>query len=249
MLLAPLAMAAATSMSGCISDSQGYPLPGVTIVAKASQVERTTVASADGCFELTDVPRETYRVTARLRGFDNQTRDGVVAAGEPVSHLDFVLTISVVCDCVIPIEARTLIAAWQQADAAFRVRLIGRDTRDPSRGYYRHAAEAVEIYKGMAGPQNARLAILEHQVNAAPGPADSGQEWVIFARWVASEEAFDGIGGGPCCAPQEVAFLIDGGRVQTAPRALSRYVGMSLESFIAEVRALSQSVAELGSLK
>jgi Carboxypeptidase regulatory-like domain len=52
-------------------------LPGVTVVAKTGGVERTTTADAGGCDELRDLPTGAYRVTARLAGFDNVTRDGV----------------------------------------------------------------------------------------------------------------------------------------------------------------------------
>jgi hypothetical protein len=40
----------------------------------------TTTADAGGCYELKHLPIGSYRVTARLTGFDNATRDGVTIA-------------------------------------------------------------------------------------------------------------------------------------------------------------------------
>lgn len=52
-------------------------LSGVTVVAKSGRVQLTTTADAGGCYELQDLRSGSYRVTARLPGFDNVTRDGV----------------------------------------------------------------------------------------------------------------------------------------------------------------------------
>jgi hypothetical protein len=54
----------------------------VQAVAKTGRVQRTATADATGCYEFGDLPIGLYRVTARLAGFDNVTRDGVkIVAG------------------------------------------------------------------------------------------------------------------------------------------------------------------------
>jgi len=93
--------ATAGSIVGCVSDTAGQRLPSATVVAKGGGLQRTVVADGAGCYELKDLPPASYRVTARLLGFDNVTRDRVVVAPAAATHLDFTTRGSSICECVL----------------------------------------------------------------------------------------------------------------------------------------------------
>jgi len=61
---------AAGSLVGCISDPAGFRVPGVTISAKTGEIQRVTETDTTGCYAFNDLPSASYRVTARLAGFD-----------------------------------------------------------------------------------------------------------------------------------------------------------------------------------
>jgi hypothetical protein len=110
------------------------------------------------------------------------------------------------------------------------------------RGFYRHGATVLHILKqdAVGGPTGLTTAVVEHQHNAAPAPLDVGQELVIFARWWEPDtRAFSGIGT-DCCNNPEIVFSVQNGRIQTAPAELSRYIGMRIDAFLDELRALSR---------
>jgi hypothetical protein len=77
-----------------MSDTMTQRVPGVTIVAKGGGMQRTTVTDFTGCYELKDLIAASYRVTARLAGFDNVTRDRLVLAPATVTRLDFVMRLT-----------------------------------------------------------------------------------------------------------------------------------------------------------
>ena len=79
------------SLVGCASDAMAQRLPGVAVVAKSGRVQLTATADASGCYELKDLPSGSYRVTARLPGFDNVTRDGLNIVTGSVARLDFAM--------------------------------------------------------------------------------------------------------------------------------------------------------------
>src|SRR5437016_1278256 len=82
-----------SSIVGCVSDATTQRIPGATIILKGRGVERTTTTDTTGCYALEELPPTvSYRVTARLLGFDNLTRDGVVPLPGAGSRVDFILT-------------------------------------------------------------------------------------------------------------------------------------------------------------
>ena len=73
----------AQSMSAlivCVTDTTNSPLPGTTVVASASGVRHTALADDHGCYEFSSLPPNSYRVTARLLGFDNATKGKIQTA-------------------------------------------------------------------------------------------------------------------------------------------------------------------------
>ena len=58
------------------------------------------MTDAGGRYELRDLPIGSYRVTARLAGFDNVTRDGVTIAPACRPSTDFAMRVSAICECL-----------------------------------------------------------------------------------------------------------------------------------------------------
>jgi hypothetical protein len=226
--------ATAGSLVGCMSDTMTHRVPGATIVAKSGGVQRTTVADAAGCYELKDLPPASYRVTARLTGFDNVTRDRVVLAAATVTHLDFTMRVSALCECVR--IGGSLADHRDHADAVLHVRLADSEAAQSTpQGYYRHIATVVTAVKQPTGSRPAAIFLLQNQQSGTPDPYDVGQELVAFVESSGSD-AFR-------ITNDEVSsmvFLVQDGRIQRAPSEFSRYVGMPIDSFLGELRTLSR---------
>ena len=77
-LSASIAAAQSTTgtISGRVTDSQGLPLPGVTVVATSPNLQgaRETVTSENGDYILTLLPPGTYRIVFDLASFQRQER-------------------------------------------------------------------------------------------------------------------------------------------------------------------------------
>lgn len=233
------------SLVGCASDTMEQRLPGVTVVAKTGRVQRTTTADAGGCYELRDLPTGSYRVTARLAGFDNVTRDGVTIPSTGVARMDFVMRVSSICECV-RLGGTTLAEQWDYADAVLHVRLSASESQPTTPvGYYRHVATVIDALKKPAAPLKTPVFVLQNQRSAAPGPYDIDQEFVMFLRsWgssgfmITNDEP--GLAVPTGSSDPAIVFLIQDGHIQRAPSDFSRYIGMRLGMFLDELRALSR---------
>ena len=201
------------------------------------------MADAAGCYELTGLPPDTYRVTARPVGFDNVTRDRVVLALATVVHLDFTMRTSSICEC-IRVGETTPADQWDHADAVLHVRLMDSEpTPSTPRGYYRHSATMVTAVKQPTGPRPAAIFVPQNQRGGIPGPYDVGQELVAFLESSGSD-AFRNTNDEPGLVvptgshDSSMVFLVQDGRIQRAPSEFSRYVGMPIDSFPEELRTL-----------
>jgi hypothetical protein len=235
----------AGSIVGCMSDSVRQRLPGATVVAKGGGVQRTTAADSRGCYELKDLPPASYRVTGRLAGFDNVTRDRLVVAPSTATRLDLTTRVSSICECV-RVEGATLADQWDHADAVLHVRLTDSEpTSSTPQGYYRHSATVLSAVKQPTGPRPAAIFVLQNQRSGVPGPYDVGQELVAFLESSGSD-AFRIANDEPGLAvptgshDPSIVFLVQDGRIQRAPLEFSRYVGTPLDSFLEELRTLSR---------
>jgi hypothetical protein len=235
------------SLVGCVVDTTTQRLPGATIVAKGGGVQRTTVANAAGCYELKDLPPALYRVTARLTGFDNVTRDGVVLAPATVTHLDFTTRVSPICECVT--FRGSLADWWNRSDAVLYVRISDSDPGQTTpRGVYRHVATALNVLKQPGGgPRAGPIFVFQNQSSGAPEPYDVGQELVMFLMSsgsngfvITNDDPGLARGRSPDDYPAMV-FLVQDDRIQRAPSDFSGYVGLRLDVFLAELRALSRA--------
>ncbi|HXW07783.1 MAG TPA: carboxypeptidase-like regulatory domain-containing protein [Vicinamibacterales bacterium] len=233
------------SLVGCASDAMAQRLPGVAVVAKSGRVQLTATADAGGCYELKDLPSGSYRVTARLPGFDNVTRDGLNIVTGSVARLDFAMRVSAICECV-RLGGTTLAEQWGHADAVLHVRLSASESQPTTPvGYYRHVATVIDALKKPAVPLRAPVSVLQNQRSAAPGPYDIDQELVLFLKtWRSSEFMITndepGLAVPTGSSDPAIAFLIQNGHIRRAPPEFSRYVGMPLGAFLDELRALSR---------
>jgi hypothetical protein len=234
------------SLVGCASDTMEQRLPGVTIVAKTGRLQRTTTADASGCYELRALPAGSYRVTARLAGFDNVTRDGVTIAPTGVARMDFAMRVSPICECV-RFGGTTLAAQWDYADAVLHLRLSASEPQPTTpAGYYRHAATVLNVLKKPVGPLTTPVFVLQNQRSAAPGPYDIDQELVMFLKSqgsagfaITNDEPGLAVAG--ASDDPATVFLVQESRIQRAPSEFSRYGGMPLGVFLDELRVLSRA--------
>jgi hypothetical protein len=191
------------------------------VVAKGGGVERTTLADNAGCYELKELPPASYRVTARLAGFNNATRDRLGVTASNPTRLDFTMLVSAMCECLV--VTGSLAEHWNHADAVLHLRLL-----DPEYG------------ASTPGPSGV-IFVSQNQQGGVDGPYDVGQELVAFLRLSSSSRAdsFHFINDTPGLAPA-MAFLVQDGRIQRAPPEFSRYVAMPLAAFLEELRTLSR---------
>jgi hypothetical protein len=104
-------------ISGRITDEQGAMLPGasITITNEATGVNRELTSSAEGAYSASQLVPGTYRVVARLAGFRNVDRSGLVLQvgttmslnlAMPVGGLEESVTVSGVAPLVDVTSAR-----------------------------------------------------------------------------------------------------------------------------------------------
>jgi hypothetical protein len=226
------------TIAGCVVDSTHKPLPGVTVAATGAELRHTTEANTSGCYELKGVKPGSYRVTIRLRGFTNFNRDNVVVGPDSTTLLDATMTISPICECVL--IAGTLADLVKQADAVLHVRLTGPAAAEPPGLYYPHAATVLHAIKQSPNPTDA-IVLLENQRSGAPLPYEVDQELVVFLRSVPGH-GFTIVNGDPGLAAAgrkyALAFLVRDGQIADAPTEFSKYVGMTLDAFMYELRSV-----------
>jgi len=224
------------SIAGCLTNELNEGLPRATVSASAPDLRRTTLADERGCYEFQDLPSNAYRVTARLQGFDNVTRDRVQVSPGQVQRVDFTMPISTICDC--PVQPTTLGGLYDNARAVAYVRILPPDNqRLPPRGYFAQTAEAMEVFKRHAtgGPTNRTIRFLQSQASGAPEPYHPGQELVLFLFWWPEENIFSD-GGFPDTV--RVVF-VQAGRIMDAPAQLKSYVGAPIGGLLADLRKLT----------
>ncbi len=77
-------------LGGRVVDSQGLPVPGVTIVADSGGGRQTAITDANGLYVLSGVPSGSATVTSSMNGFTTVRRS--LEFDQRPRHVDFVLT-------------------------------------------------------------------------------------------------------------------------------------------------------------
>ena len=222
-LLAARATAQATgSIAGCIVDPVHRPMPGVTVVGRGVAVRGTTETNTKGCYNLKGLPPGPYRVTVRLLGFTNVTRDNVNVAADTPASLDLTMSASPICECVN--VTKTVAEHVRDADAILHVRIAGPMAgQPPGATSYQHKAVVLHVIKGAAEPMST-IGLAQEQASGSPDPYDVDDEMVIFQR----ESAV-------------MVFPVRDGRIAGTPAEFSKYTGTTLDSFLYELRQLAST--------
>jgi hypothetical protein len=221
-------------LAGCLTDPTGQALPGVTIIATGNGLRRTTEANANGCYELKAVAPASYRVTAKLLGFDNVTRDGVLVAAGSVTRLNLTTRTSGICECVL--IAGTLAEHRRNAAAVLHVRLTG-PALTQSAGSYRHTATVLTVLKRPTGGlRAAQITVVQNQESGSGEPYDVGQELVGFFDAAGRSDAFSIVNQNPGLYVgndrPSMVFVVTDGRIQGAPSAFAGFIGMPISDFL-----------------
>jgi hypothetical protein len=226
-LQAAAAQAPATgSLTGCITDPARYGIPGVTVTATAADDPQVCVETDKaGCYEVKDLISGSYKVTGRLPGFDRVTNAGVNVASGTAARFDFMMSVSGICDCV-QVGPSTLAGMWMRAEEVLHIRIS-----EPAPGSATQARSCPQVATVLHAltPQSRPSTIVygfELEGTDVPRPYQPGQEMVIF------------ITRANCCRLPGPVFVLRDGRVQKAPSTFSRYVGMSTDALLEELRAL-----------
>jgi Carboxypeptidase regulatory-like domain len=244
--LAPILLAFAVtsyatgSIAGCIVDPMRQPLPGVTVVATGESLRDTTETDAAGCYSLKRVHPGAYRVTARLAGFANVTRDKIVVRSDAATTLDMTMSVSPICECVL-IDG-TLQELINGADAVLHLRVMGPLEGQPSQSPYSyvHAAAVLHVLKSTE-PGAKVIALLQNQKGGSAAPYDVDQEMVVFLQ--RGRDGLSIINDDPGLIVDgkkaALAFLVRDGEIVDAPSRFSSDVGRTLDSFMYELRVFA----------
>jgi len=221
------------SIAGCIVDAMRQPLPGVTVAATGESVRGTTETNTLGCYNLKGLAPGTYRLTVRLAGFGNVTRDKVAVTPAAPASVDLTMQVSPLCDC--PLVTRTLAEHVAAAAAVLHVRITGPQGGQPEGAwYYQHAAAVLHTIKA-ASELPSTIALQQDQSNGMPLPYDVDVEMVALLE--PSQGAYRIVNANPSVGNSgTMVFLVRDGRIVQAPAEFSRYVGMTLDSFMYELR-------------
>jgi hypothetical protein len=101
-LLLPGTMLAQTSrttgaLQGTVTDTQGSPLPGVTVTITSPNLQgsRTEVTDADGKYTIPSLPPGTYRAEYSLSGVKNAVRDGIQVHAQQTPAVNVTMELAV----------------------------------------------------------------------------------------------------------------------------------------------------------
>jgi hypothetical protein len=233
--------AAAGSLTGCVTDVKGKPLPGVTVDVSTGSVHRLVTSGPDGCYELPELPAGGYVVFARLPGFASYTRDVLQVPAGKAARLDFQMDVHAICECVGP--PSTLASLSAEADAVVHLRISGHERARPvapaeRKPYFAHRADVVRVLKPHArlGTSATSVAFLQPSapLYAEQEPYAVGQEFVIFLDWLPPQKQFVRLDVRPGAAA--AAFAIENGRIRSA--GIEGFTGRPLDFLLLDLAPL-----------
>jgi hypothetical protein len=130
------AQAVRGTMLGNVNDTQGAPIPGVTVTATETRtnVARSAVTNQNGYYVFANMQDGLYRVETELAGFKKFSRDGVVVKVNSTMRVDIVLEVGAMTETVEVVQETPLL----QTDRADVGRTIeGRQVQELPLGYGR----------------------------------------------------------------------------------------------------------------
>ena len=124
-----LAQAVRGTLLGNVTDTQGAPVPGVTVTATETQtnVVRTAVTNQSGNYVFANMKDGLYRVETELTGFKKFSRDGVEVKVNSTMRVDVILEVGAMTETVEVVQETPLL----QTDRADTGRTIeGRQVQE-----------------------------------------------------------------------------------------------------------------------
>ena len=90
------------ALFGIVSDGEGKPVPGVSVMISSASLQgtRTATTGATGEYKLPLLPPGNYRVEAALSGFETQTQESVVVSLNKATKINFTMSLSRVTEAV-----------------------------------------------------------------------------------------------------------------------------------------------------
>ncbi len=131
-----LAQAVRGTLLGNVTDTQGAPVPGVTVTATETQtnVARTVVTNQSGHYVFANMKDGLYRVETELTGFKKFSRDGVEVKVNSTVRVDVILEVGAMTETVEVVQETPVL----QTDRADTGRTIeGRQVAELPLGYNR----------------------------------------------------------------------------------------------------------------
>jgi hypothetical protein len=219
-----------STVSGCITDTTGRPLPGATVDVGGDDRHRIVQTDGRGCYAVPDVPAGPHFVFARLPGFISATLDNLNIEPGRSQKIDFQMRFAGICECIAFPD--TVAKLWDDADAVVRVRLIEHDPANPD---IKYRASVMRSWKqGFIFNTTETLTFLRHPQRDEVEPYVVGQDFVLFLKWSSAEQVFVRMSSGDGTV---AAFAIEDGRIHSAP--LAAYAGARAEPLLDELAAFA----------
>jgi hypothetical protein len=224
---------ATVSITGVVLDRHGGPLPGVTI-SVVTAGDAKTVTAADGRYTLSALPVGSHTVRAMLAGF-GWGEERVDLRSGSVAIVDFVL-------CPLPQRFISFIGPPPKLSELFALATVAAHVRvtasEPSegdcRGEARVTAALLETLKSSTPSTTGQgITFWQEQWTEEPAPYPAGAELIVF---LCERQGELWRSHGPFAV-----FLVENGRTKTSKfLAYRRYVGMPVEEFLRELRAMQR---------
>lgn len=223
------------TVSGCVTDTAGYPLPDVPVDLSGNGKHRIVRTNAAGCYEVAGLPRGSYAVFVTLQGFLSNTHDPLNLESGQSENVSFQMRVAPICECItVP---RTLSGLWNEADVVVRLRITGH--KPGPTWSSQHIARLLTIWKRdpTLGAPSATVVFSQFRRVGEIEPFAIGQDFVMFLDRALTEGAFNLVSGGDGDGTN-AALAIEDGRIRSAP--IAHYVGMDVSQLVAELEGLSR---------
>jgi hypothetical protein len=195
-------------VAGHTTDTEGSPLPGVTVTVMGVSIRRHTVTDLNGRFDVAGVPPGVYEMSAELPGFERQSQRIVLTTSDSTLNISFALKVADLCE--VQYVDLGFSDAVVRADAIFHVRVGAVESTMPARKgcsaratpYTASVIDGIKVRSQTAQP----LAIKWVQ-DSRPTEEIVGEDYLIFLTWDTSLSRYDAANG-------QYAIPIHDGRVE-----------------------------------
>lgn len=135
------------SVNGTVTDPSGAAVPKahVTVVNKATSVQKEADTNENGYYSITDVPPGTYDLTVKTSGFKPLTQTNLVVAANVVTNADVKVQVGAVSEQVT-VEASTVTLQTEKTDV--HTELTSEAVLDMPLNQYRNFQTLINLVPG-----------------------------------------------------------------------------------------------------